>query len=473
METVYLISNEHIPFSFNVELDSVGNPPIKIEPHSGVVLPESRFPITLTFIPRQERSYNLNVGFRIKRKTERVSLNVKGEGYAIHEAIELDGQVVNRSNRSTPISFGDVHIVERCAKFVKIVNSGKFAFEYEWEVGSGGGASGPVSVNPVRGTVRPGSMADVCEVVFTSRRELSLDALPLSCRIANVRHYGFAVSAVARKPSIDFSFRSHSFGKRFVFAEGGAAHTCTLTITNQEPVNSVSLELLFLKTKHLEVLGSSSVLGPGDSQSLQIRFTPKQCTKYRDLIQLEVNGFYKVDITVFGEGIAPSFDLINCPSVLSVGNLRSGQTSSTLFKLMNNSLKAASLTLRFSDQTQEPLPFLILDPSKIHIRPGDCASFEIGYSPTHRLMPFGTFIEYEIDGSGVYRQLVQINGSCHGVGLMLDNDTLSFGAVIVKSTLIKRVKLDNIGDVTSKFAWDSSTWLCFPPIVSLAQHFPL
>ena len=55
-----------------------------------MVAPHGRFPVVLTFHPREEIVYNFNLLCEIKRKPNKLSLNVKGEGYGIHPVITIE-----------------------------------------------------------------------------------------------------------------------------------------------------------------------------------------------------------------------------------------------------------------------------------------------------------------------------------------------------------------------------------------------
>ena len=57
---------------------------------TGTVLPQSRCAIVLSFRPQEEVVYNFNVLCDVKRKPNKLSLNIKGEGYAVHPLLQLE-----------------------------------------------------------------------------------------------------------------------------------------------------------------------------------------------------------------------------------------------------------------------------------------------------------------------------------------------------------------------------------------------
>ena len=121
--SVTLVNAEHLPFEFNLDrntydatpelIASTGQRPIvEFEPSSGVVPPNSSLELRATFTPRLEKAIIHNVVCNVKKKPTRLALNVKGEGYAIHETLNIetaDGNVVTLAPRQTnPIDFGQV-----------------------------------------------------------------------------------------------------------------------------------------------------------------------------------------------------------------------------------------------------------------------------------------------------------------------------------------------------------------------------
>ena len=74
--------------------------------------PNSSLALQVTFHPRVEAASNYNVACLVKRKPSRLMLNVKGEGYAVHNSLQMetaDGQVVHLSpDVPNSIDFGQV-----------------------------------------------------------------------------------------------------------------------------------------------------------------------------------------------------------------------------------------------------------------------------------------------------------------------------------------------------------------------------
>ncbi len=95
---IYLANKEDIPFSFSMDKSSIAadDKILEVSPMKDVVHPGKKLPITITFTPNQEKKYNFNLIFNVKHKPASLSLNVKGEGHTIHDAIHVEsdeGQV--------------------------------------------------------------------------------------------------------------------------------------------------------------------------------------------------------------------------------------------------------------------------------------------------------------------------------------------------------------------------------------------
>ncbi|XXQ33472.1 HYDIN/VesB/CFA65-like Ig-like domain-containing protein [Plasmodiophora brassicae] len=109
-----------------------------------------------------------------------------------------------------------------------------------------------------------------------------------------------------------------------------------------------------------------------------------------------------------------------------------------------------------------------------HDSPSGRAEFTVAFRPTQRLLPFTVDVAVELDASGLRQHLLRLTGACHGVGLLLEQTLVPFGAVIAGSTLTKRVKLDNIGDVPRRFQWDVArlpqAWALEPATGVIAPH---
>jgi hypothetical protein len=133
---------------------------ITILPLSGVVRGKSELEIKLQFNPFEEKYYNFNVPCTIQNKTQKLNLNIKGEGYVIREIFEFisekqlsssnsvslipskgknfhslsEESTVRKENASQVnpfgISFGSIQIKEISIKKFSLTNIGSYPLEF-------------------------------------------------------------------------------------------------------------------------------------------------------------------------------------------------------------------------------------------------------------------------------------------------------------------------------------------------------
>ena len=142
-ETIYLENQEHLPFNFVfdklqlAQLEGPHGPLLDVQPRSGMVSPNSRSPIVLVFKPHEEILYNFNIQCDVKRKPNKLSLNIKGEGYGVHAQLQLeqlDEQGIMRyvTLRCAPAvnyaDFGAVQVLDSVTKGLTVTNNGKCIF---------------------------------------------------------------------------------------------------------------------------------------------------------------------------------------------------------------------------------------------------------------------------------------------------------------------------------------------------------
>lgn len=85
---------------------------LMFEPSSGTVPAQGQLALAVTFAPTSATPTNFNVMCTIKKKPTQLSLNVKGEGYAVHDSLQIqgaDGRLVDLSSDSpNHLDFGQV-----------------------------------------------------------------------------------------------------------------------------------------------------------------------------------------------------------------------------------------------------------------------------------------------------------------------------------------------------------------------------
>jgi hydrocephalus-inducing protein len=349
-------------------------------PDRGTIPPRTSLPVTITFAPAEERAYSTNLVCSVARKSLKLALNAKGEGYAIHDRVTLvqeattapgspgahsvagsaantgaaDSSAAASSTDLSPsgtnfVDFGIVQVNERATKRVVIANSGAFSFDFNWTIGmqpvpprpaqGGSGASGArtlrgansgsallatnaaaraVKVTPETGRVPRGGQI-VCEVEFQPRTAGSFAGLLLGCTVANSRKYLLSVSACGTKPALEFSTYDVDFGDCFLppsSAQPALAVTRILQLTNRETERDVSLQCLFPRSPHLDVGCDAAVLRPGTSMDVPLIFYPHEAGPCSFVVPFEVNGLHVVVVNVKGEGVPM---VIECADAAALG----------------------------------------------------------------------------------------------------------------------------------------------------------
>ncbi|OQR81932.1 hydrocephalus-inducing protein, partial [Thraustotheca clavata] len=142
-QTIYLTNQEHLPFNFSFDKIHFGGekPVAVLTPLSGVVPPHGRTAIDVEFAPNEEKFYNFNLNCTIKRKPSKLSLNIKGEGYAIHDHVMVTDETtaghtqvpaIIEPSSTTLVDFGTVRVHEKARRGIILSNAGKFNYEFNF-----------------------------------------------------------------------------------------------------------------------------------------------------------------------------------------------------------------------------------------------------------------------------------------------------------------------------------------------------
>jgi hypothetical protein len=464
-QSIALVNQEHIPFNFvfdKTSLDFAGEvPALIVHPLSGVIPPNSRTSIEIEFIPTEEKSYSFNLNCIIKRKPTRLSLNVKGEGYSIHDALTLASDEHNESRAlvSGPgnvLDFGVVRVNEEAQRSVVVHNSGKFNFDFNWTVGR---PSAAFSIEPMQGTIKKNDRT-TCKLIFTPTKQTSLDGTQATCTVAGSRNYVLTLQGSAVPPMLQFSFTSHDFGPCFTAQHDSApmAETATLTVFNMDPESGIDLDCLFEKKPHLRVDCPPTVLGPRETVNIPLVFTARQEVAYLEVVPFTINGSSTVNVSVRGEGVFPKVELVNSSMQMVVlGNLQIGQQVSRTVKIANRSKRKTVVECVDSPQPGvaplDGLGISVFPQHEVSLRAKESADIEFRFAPTQRIPSFQKDVLIRVGGST--KKLLTLSGCCQGIEVVLETDTLSYGAVCLGSQLVRKVRLQNRGDVATKFQWNA------------------
>ncbi|NXJ80823.1 HYDIN protein, partial [Trogon melanurus] len=423
-----------------------------------------KLPITVVFTPTLEGEAVFNVKCDVKRKTQPLSLNIKGTGYSMNMSVvwednhgcvtELSAQEVN------VIDFKEVQLNESIKHIFSICNKGKFSFTFSWELSGPTARKQVLAIAPQTGTVQAEGGKEETQLTFHPRKMCSLKDVKLTLQIVKGPTFTCVFLATVVVPPVHFSTTRLNFGPCFIYHAGMPPPRQTFVITNKAD-SDVSLKCLFSSTTHLEVDFIGYILRPGEAVDVPITFYPREVASYHELIPFEINGLCQQTVEVRGKGIEMKVDVVEPQGkVVKLGALSVGQTVKKFVTIANNS--AAPLTFKLSLVSTTPelqeAGVLSLNPShEVNLKPkGDTCKVEVTFSPKCRIQPFSE--EVVLECSGLVRPLFMVRGSCQGVHVSLDQEHLSFGAVMQQSYTSQRVIMQNTGDVGVKFKWDTESF---------------
>ncbi|XP_074007853.1 hydrocephalus-inducing protein homolog [Numenius arquata] len=462
-QTIHIINSEKEAFSFAFRESSLFseacNASMKIEPLEGSIAPLSRFPVTIFLTPTLEGEVVFNLKCDVKKKSQPLSLNIKATGYCMNVSVRCedgDGRVTELSAQDiNVIDFKEVQLNENIKRIFSIHNNGKFSFTFSWELSGPTARKQLLTVTPQSGAVQAERKAET-QLAFHPHKMCSLKDVELTLQISKGPTFTCVFLATVVVPSLHFSTTTLNFGACFIYHAGMQPACQILTITNTAE-KDVSLNCLFAGTVHLEVDFRGYVLCPGETMEVPITFYPREVASYRELIPFEINGLCQQTVEVRGRGMEMKVDVVEPQGkVVKLGALSIGQTVKKIVTIANNSAAPLTFKLRLTSTMPElqEAGVLCLNPiSELSLKPkGDTCRVEVNFSPKCRIQPFTE--EVMMECNGLVRSLFMVRGSCQGIQVSLDQDHLSFGAVVQHSYTSRNIIMQNTGDIGVKFEWD-------------------
>jgi hydrocephalus-inducing protein len=464
-QKVFLINNEALPFEFKLDRASYeatseqkalmgGSAAVEFEPSEGVVPPNGKVLLLATFKPLEETTYNYSLQCAVKNKPTQLSLTVKGEGYALHESLQIEGaegQSVELAPRApNPLEYGQVIIHERLVKSITILNYGSVPFNYVWDAGH----NARISVSPPSGSVAAGSRV-VVELAFHPLRPERLERYPVTCQIVNGPRYTLMLSGEGHRPRLDLSFYEKDFGPVFVSSAGGIPAASAALVVRNGDTRDVSLHCLFQNTESFQVHAPATVLRPGQTSELTVSFTPNELRGYEAVLPFEVNGLYNVNVAVRGEGVPLRLEVANpAHKVFNLGAVARGQGATRVLPIVNKGRAPALVDLGPLAEALRAHHVELLPAAPFVMKPREVAEITFFHRPPKRVRPWR--VEATVSVSGAPVHLATITGSCLGTELRLASDNLPFGTVCLGSRTMKRLRLENTGDLGTRFTFDAA-----------------
>ncbi|XP_044126636.1 hydrocephalus-inducing protein homolog [Bufo gargarizans] len=462
-ESIHLINNEKKPFYFTFRDSSRFSEgrthSLTVRPMEGTIPPQSRVPIMVQFQPSTVGEVNFNLICDVKTKTEPLYLNVKADGHSTQVSVQCRDNMGTVTalfaQKPQELDLGQVDINDRCTFQFLIMNNGHFSFNYSCALTVPRGLQEFLSISPSCGRVAPGQQAQT-SLTFCPTRKCAVKESALTIGIENGPEITCPLRGSAVQPAIHFSFKEHNFGYCFIYHAGMQPVRETLVITNKDS-RPVSIDCLYSNTSHMELDFCSNVLSPGDKMEVFVNFYPRAAILYQESVVFQMNGHSNHLVQLQGHGIELKVEVADPKhKVINFGAVNIGQTVKRVVPIVNKSLAPVRCTLHMSPSMaalQEPKVLTLSPDAEITLpaRGGLC-KLEVLFTPRSRIAPFAE--EVMLESCGVMRSLFVVRGCSQGLELSLDQEYVSFGAVVQQSRATRRITLSNTGELGARFHWD-------------------
>jgi hydrocephalus-inducing protein len=468
---------------------------LSVKPLRGTIAPRERLPVVLSFSPQEEMEYNVTLRCAIKKLSLPLSINVKGVGVCVHDALQVEPGSADDTSaevvtvlRGQPLTLdlGRVQVNAIATRRFVLRNTGSHPFHYAVDTP----AHPCVRYDNADGVVEAGQSA-MMVLQYTPVSEETLKQCRLVFRIEGSVAYKVSVRAVAYLPRLRLSFDRYDFGPRFVAAYNNALSTSLAeaaaapdvaqgaSLTQEQPAGTVlqELQLTNVESEAISVacsmatkntwckLGCTSlVVRPKETARLQLMFAPTETRHYEDFLELRLNEVHTARLQIEGEGVAPRVEVTNPYAKLGavrVGESRSVEvrmqclsripTPVSFARAVDEDLKSKGISIvilgRGSDSASSTSTMLML-------KPKETVTVSIVFTPTQRMSEFSREVKMLV--CGVELPFVSVSGSCVDAEVHLDSAHLDFRDVVIGASASRRVVILNSGDLPQKFSWVES-----------------
>ncbi|KAM4722980.1 hydrocephalus-inducing protein homolog [Rhinophrynus dorsalis] len=462
-ETVYLLNNEDQSLTFTFRESSRFSEgfshSLLVKPMEGTISPRSRLPIRILIQPSKVGELNFNLICDVQTKTEPLILNVKAEGHTADACVQYQdrtGTITTlMAQTSNEIDLGQVDINDSCTLQFNVMNNGRFPFSFSCVLSTPQSLQEYLSISPGSGYVGPGQLAQT-SLTFYPTRKCILKDTELCIKIENGPELRCCLRAKAVKPGINFSFIQHNFGNCFIYQAGMHTIQKTLIITNKDD-KDVSLDCLYNNSAQLEVDFHSGVLPPGGMEEVHITFYPRAAVLYQENVIFQMNGHSTQAILFQGRGTEMKVEVADPKyKVTNFGAVSIGQTVKKTIPIVNNSVSSIKCFLTLSPSVpalQDPKVLSMSPSSEVAIPAhGGVCNIQLQFTPQGRIGQFAEEVMLEV--AGLTRSLLVLRGCSQGLEMSLDQEYISFGAVVLQCQASRRIILSNTGELGARFHWD-------------------
>ena len=431
----------------------------------GVVGPDSSLPIELTFTPSLEKHFNFNIELRVRNKPQPLVLNVKGEGYAIHDTLHLSdagGKLVEISPYApTRVDFGLVHINDKIIRQLQITNSGRFNFDVALTLKVPPGVRmPPVAVTPELATVKRNERVRASSPTRPRRTRRCRRASRCRCRSPTAARTRCSSTAAASKPRLSFSFTKHDFGPCFVVTpKNGMRRSRRRSRLANEDENEIYFDAAFDEVDFLTATVNQTTIAPGETPSRSASVRAARRGQVRDAAALPHQRAVHADRDGARRGLRPAPRARRPRAAAAQPRQRAAQPAGHALGRPRQPLappgrRLARRRRREAAREVDP-PRLLGRRRRGDAAPARDAPLELRFVPTARIPPFSEPVVAQV--CGLPRAMLQLSGACVSRWTCSSRWTpISFGQATLHSRITRPLMLQNKGDIPSTWRLDKA-----------------
>lgn len=451
---ILLENRDEIPFNFRFDKAVLATTPfLSVKPLQGIVAAKEKLPIRVSFFPKDEQEYNMPLVCAVKRASIPLTVNVKGEGFTIHESLALEqpGEeeaIVLQRGQPLTVHLGRVQLHDKAVRHFLLTNTGRFSFEYAVAFPN----KRFLQIENIAGTVLPKKSA-IITVTYKPTAEDTLVGCRLMFKISDKVAYQVTLQGMSYVPKLFLSFEKFDFGPRFTSAySADGVTTAVLSVVNAEK-DLLSVDCSQSEGNDWMVLDCNSfVIKPNESKDIRISFLPTETRLYDDQLKLLINGVYPIMIPISGEGVIPRVEVLN--HFCKFGVLRVGEKRDAEVRVECHSRIPTPISFYgcFDDDFQSK-GVSITSGMQYLLKPKEVRVIHLQYFPQKRMRAFQRELKMMVCDREAPFSL--ITGACEDSEIHLDIMVLKFSDVVVGSSSSSKIVVMNSGDVSQKFTWNT------------------
>ncbi|KAM9376113.1 hydrocephalus-inducing protein-like [Pholidichthys leucotaenia] len=470
-KTVELVNGEMEPLNFSVIQSSLicvdQQLSLILRPMTGTVAPKDRLPLSVFFTPSHEGYASFKVALRVKRKSDPLILTVKTTSFSMNASVQVErpngGLKEVLPNHQDSLDFGKIGISEQSVMKFLVANDAGLPLEVHFEITGPSELLQQLEAKPQSATIEIGIQMEWL-LLFIPQNICNLQDVKLNIKVKHGPTFSFMIKGQAVAPSLEFSFTKFNFGKCFLHSPGMVPATQTLVISNKGKRN-ICLQSQFKNTPFLKIDFQPDILTPAAMIEVPIAFYPHEACHYNEKITFVLNSCVTKQVDILGQGVNMKLEVKEPrQKKIKLGSLTVGQKVKRNVVLVNRSTLDLLFTLVLSTNSPlEPKDLSFSPFGQLKLRSnGDSCNVDIQFSPHQPIPPFTAELQAEI--AGFVLPLVTIEGCCQVAEVQLDQNHLSFGAVVQCCQAKKRIFLMNKGDIDARFRWKTDS---FPAELSI------